>query len=90
MEGTDECLRRAGALAGPGTVLVKVAKPQQDLRFDVPVVGHETIATMAEVGASALCVEADLTVILDREALRAAADEAGIAVVARQAPERPS
>lgn len=84
MEGTDECLRRAGALAGPGTVLVKVAKPAQDLRFDVPVVGADTIATMAAVGASALCVEADMTVLFDREALCAVADEAGIAVIARR------
>jgi len=90
MEGTDECLRRAGALAGPGTVLVKVAKPQQDLRFDVPVVGAETVATMAEVGATALCIEADMTVVFDREALRATADQAGIAVVAREAPSESS
>jgi DUF1009 family protein len=84
MEGTDACLRRAGSLAGAGTVLVKVAKPHQDLRFDVPVVGTQTIATMAEVGASALCVEADMTVLFDRDAFREAADAAGIAVVARK------
>lgn len=84
MEGTDECLRRAGALAGPGSVLVKVAKPDQDLRFDVPVVGAETIATMAEVGATALCIEADMTVLFDPSAFRDAADAAGIAVLARR------
>ncbi|MCH7825070.1 MAG: UDP-2,3-diacylglucosamine diphosphatase LpxI [Acidobacteria bacterium] len=84
MEGTDECLRRAGALAGAGTVLVKVGKPDQDLRFDVPVVGASTIETMAEVGASALCVEADLTVLFDAEQFRSDADAAGIAVVARK------
>ncbi len=84
MEGTDECLRRAAALAGEGTVLVKVGKPDQDLRFDVPVVGASTIETMAEVGASALCVEADLTVLFDAEQFRGAADAAGIAVVARK------
>jgi len=87
MEGTDECLRRAGRLAGPGTVLVKVAKPNQDLRFDVPVVGAETVAAMAEVGSSALCIEADMTVVFDKEALRSTADEANIAVVARRATE---
>ena len=65
-------------------MLVKVAKPNQDLRFDVPVVGAETIATMAEVGASALCVEADLTVLFDAEEFRAAANAADIAVVARR------
>jgi DUF1009 family protein len=85
MEGTDACLRRAGDLAGPGTVLVKVAKPNQDLRFDVPVVGAETIATMAAVGASALCIEADMTVVFDKDALCSAADAADIAVVARRA-----
>ncbi len=84
MEGTDECLRRAGALAGEGTVLVKVGKPDQDLRFDVPVVGASTIETMAAVGASALCVEADLTVLFDAEQFRGDADAAGIAVVARK------
>jgi len=84
MEGTDECLRRGGALAGQGTVLVKVGKPDQDLRFDVPVVGASTIDTMAEVGASALCVEADLTVLFDAEQFRADADAADIAVVARK------
>ena len=84
MEGTDECLRRGGALAGVGTVLVKVAKPDQDLRFDVPVVGAETIATMVEVGATALCIEADMTVLFDADEFRAGANAADIAVVARQ------
>ena len=84
MEGTDECLRRAGGLAGEGTVLVKVGKPDQDLRFDVPVIGASTIATMTEIGASALCVEADVTVLFDAEQFRADADAAGIAVVARK------
>ena len=84
MEGTDVCLRRAGDLAGPGTVLVKVAKPKQDLRFDVPVVGAETIAAMEEARSSALCVEADMTVVLDLQELRARANAAGIAVIARR------
>ena len=84
MEGTDECLRRGGVLAGAGTVLVKVAKPGQDLRFDVPVVGAGTIATMAEVGATALCIEADMTVLFNADEFRAAANAADIAVVARR------
>lgn len=84
MEGTDECLRRAGALAGAGTVLVKVGKPEQDLRFDVPVIGAETIAAMIEAQASALCVEADLTVLFDAAEFCAQADAADIAVVARR------
>jgi len=62
MEGTDACIRRAGDLAGPGTVVVKVAKPDQDLRFDVPVVGAQTIAAMRDAGAGALAFEADFTV----------------------------
>ncbi len=84
MEGTDACLKRAGDLAGAGTVLVKVGKPEQDLRFDVPVIGAETIATMVEAGASALCVEADLTVLFDAAEFCSQADAAGIAVVARR------
>ena len=84
MEGTDECLRRAGHLAGGGTVLVKVGKPDQDLRFDVPVVGASTIGAMAAAGVSALCIEADLTVLFDAQQFRREADSAGIAVVARK------
>jgi DUF1009 family protein len=84
MEGTDECIRRAAGLAGPGTVLVKVAKPEQDLRFDLPVVGASTVATMAKAGATTLCVEAGTTVIVDAERCIAEADEAGIAIVGRR------
>ena len=51
MEGTDEVIRRAGRIAGPGTVVVKVAKPKQDMRFDVPVVGPGTLEAMREAGA---------------------------------------
>ncbi len=84
MEGTDACIRRAASLAGPGVVVVKVAKPEQDLRFDVPVVGAATVATMADVEASALCVEAGCTVIFDIELFREQADAAGLAVIARR------
>lgn len=83
MEGTDRCIRRAGELAGPGTVVVKVAKPDQDLRFDVPVVGLSTVTTMIEAGATALCIEAGCTVIFDAEELTERADGAGLAIVAR-------
>jgi len=80
MEGTDEVIRRAGRIAGPGCTVVKVAKPQQDMRFDVPVVGAGTIAAMHEAGAKTLGVEAGRTLLLDRAEVLAAADTAGIAV----------
>ncbi len=82
MEGTDACIRRAGDLAGPGTVVVKVAKPDQDLRFDVPVVGLQTIAAMREAGAGVLAFEADLTVLFDAEQIAAAVGD-DIGLVAR-------
>lgn len=82
MEGTDACIRRGGELAGAGVIVVKVAKPEQDLRFDVPVVGMGTLGTMAEVGAAALAVEAGKTVVFDGARLRRAAKEADIAVIA--------
>lgn len=91
MEGTDAAIRRAAALAGgrPLTV-VKVAKPNQDLRFDVPVVGLGTIATMREAHATALAVEAGITLLLDRERLIAAADAADIAIAGVAPLEAPA
>lgn len=83
MEGTDACIRRAGELAGPGCVVVKVAKPDQDLRFDVPVAGVNTLESMVAGGATALAVEAGITVLFDRERVVRLADQAGLAVVAR-------
>ena len=83
MEGTDAMIARAGALAGPGTRVVKVAKPNQDMRFDVPVVGVATIRAMAAVGADGLSIDAGRTLILDGTAFIAAADEAHIVVVGR-------
>jgi DUF1009 family protein len=80
MEGTDETIRRAGRIAGPGATVVKVAKPRQDPRFDVPVVGAGTIEAMREAGASVLAVEAGQTLLIDRDAFLAAADAAGLAV----------
>jgi hypothetical protein len=62
--------------------VVKVAKPKQDLRFDVPVIGIHTIATMKAAGATCLALEAHRTLIFDREAVRRAADGVGIAVIA--------
>ncbi len=80
IEGTDETIRRGGMLAGPGAVVVKMSKPGQDLRFDVPAVGLNTIATMREVKAAVLAIEAGKTLIFDRSEMRGIADRAGIAV----------
>ena len=93
MEGTDATIARAGEifrgmdLGGEASTLmrrltvVKVAKPNQDMRFDVPVVGVPTIDAMVAAGATCLCVEAGRTLVFDRERMMAAADAAGIAVV---------
>jgi hypothetical protein len=80
MEGTDEVIRRAGRIAGPGTTVVKVAKPRQDLRFDVPVVGAGTLEAMAEAGASTLAVEARCTLLIDRAEFLAEAERRGVVV----------
>lgn len=83
MEGTDEAIARAGRLAGPGVAVVKVAKPNQDMRFDVPVVGAPTIQAMGAVGATVLSIDAGRTLVLDGDAMMAAANELRIAVVGR-------
>lgn len=83
MEGTDATIRRAGTLAGQGFSVVKVAKPNQDMRFDVPVVGVATIEVMRAAGATALSLDAGKALIFERDAFAAAADAAGIAVVGR-------
>lgn len=83
MEGTDATVRRAGSLAKGRLTVVKVAKPNQDMRFDVPVVGVPTIETMAEAGATCLCVTAAKTLIFDREEMLALANRRRIAVVAK-------
>ena len=83
MEGTDETIARAARIAvGRPLVVVKVSKPKQDMRFDVPVVGLPTIATMKASGATALAIDAQRTLLFDREALIAAANDAGIAIEA--------
>jgi DUF1009 family protein len=79
IEGTDATIRRAGQLAGPGVVVVKGARLGQDRRFDLPSVGPATITAMVEAGAGCLAVEAGVTLILDRDAMRDAADRAGVA-----------
>jgi DUF1009 family protein len=84
MEGPAECSARAGALAGPGARVVKVAKPKQDMRFDVPVVGVRTVDVMRAAGADAISIDAGRTLILDGDAFVRAADEAGLVVVSRE------
>ena len=81
VEGTDEAIRRGGALANGGAVVVKRFKPQQDRRFDLPTVGPMTIEVMVKSGASVLAVEAGHALFLDRAEAIAAADKAGIAVL---------
>jgi len=83
MEGTDAVIARAGRLAGPGVCVVKVAKPNQDMLFDVPVVGVPTIAAMKEAGATILSIDAGRTLMIDGDAIVKAADEAGICIVGR-------
>ena len=83
MEGTDEVIARAGHLAGPGVRIVKVAKPNQDMRFDVPVIGFATIQAMRVAGAKALSVDAGKTLMIDGDAVITAADESDITIVGR-------
>lgn len=81
VEGTDAAIQRGGALAQSGCVVVKVSKPHQDLRFDVPAVGIDTIKNITAVGGAVLAVEAGKTILLEKEKLLRDADNAGIAVV---------
>jgi len=96
MEGTDAAIERAGRLMqsleeegdekastlGRGLTVVKIAKPNQDMRFDVPVIGLGTMESMIKAGATCLSLEAGRTLLFDREALLARANRAGIAIVA--------
>ena len=81
MEGTDATIRRAGELAKGKLTVVKVAKPDQDMRFDVPVVGVPTIQTMIDAGATCLSISAGKTLIFDREDMLQIANKSGICVV---------
>jgi DUF1009 family protein len=81
MEGTDATIRRAGDLANGKLTVVKVAKPDQDMRFDVPVVGVPTIQRMIDAGATCLSVTAGKTLIFDREEMIALANKNSITVV---------
>ena len=81
IEGTDEAIKRGGSLAGTGAVVVKTSKPQQDMRFDVPVVGLGTLRSMILVKARVLAVEAEKSILLEREELLREANAAGITVI---------
>jgi DUF1009 family protein len=82
IEGTDACIRRSGELCRQGGfTVVKVSKPQQDMRFDVPTIGVGTIESMVAARASVLAIEAGKTIIVDRPAVLSLADEHGLAIV---------
>ena len=82
-EGTNEAIRRGGTLAHEGAVMVKVAKPNQDMRFDAPVIGVETIRVAAEAKLRVIAVEAGRTLLLERDAISKLADRSKISIVAR-------
>ena len=86
IEGTDELLRRCAALRreGPGGVLVKVEKPGQERRADRPTIGPRTVALAAETGLVGIAVEANATIVIDRDEVIRAADQAGLFVVGIQ------
>ncbi|MDD3906254.1 MAG: UDP-2,3-diacylglucosamine diphosphatase LpxI [Candidatus Omnitrophica bacterium] len=81
IEGTDETIARSGRLMKGGFVVVKVARPNQDMRFDVPLVGLDTVKTLADSGGTALALEADKTLLMDRDALIKLADEKNISII---------
>ena len=82
-EGTNDAIKRGGALAHKGAVMIKVAKPNQDMRFDLPVIGVETIRVAAEVKLRVIAVEAGRTLFLERDAIIDLANRANISIVAR-------
>jgi len=82
-EGTNEAIRRGGALAREGAVMVKVAKPNQDMRFDAPVIGVETIRVAAEAKLRAIAVEAGKTLLLERKAIDDLAAHSKLSIIAR-------
>ncbi|PWB80089.1 MAG: DUF1009 domain-containing protein [Candidatus Methylomirabilota bacterium] len=81
IEGTDAAIRRGGALGNRGVVVVKVGRPDQDMRFDLPVIGPDTMAALEDAGATALALDADQTLMLERANVVAKADQLGLAIV---------
>lgn len=84
IDGTDATIRRGGELARGNAVVVKVCKPTQDFRFDVPAVGAQTVQTMHEAGASVLMIEAGRSLVFDRDDMIRLADQHGISIVAME------
>ncbi|WP_238388919.1 LpxI family protein [Roseimaritima ulvae] len=83
VEGTDACIERTGTLCRKGGwTLVKVAKPNQDMRFDVPTIGPQTIERVRAAGGTAIAIEAEMTIVVDQQQVIQAAEAAGIAIVA--------
>ena len=82
IEGTDEAIMRGAHYGKEGIVVIKVSKPHQDMRFDIPVIGPETIRLLKEVKAACIAVEAGRTIIIDKEKTIRSADESGIGIVA--------
>lgn len=87
IEGTDACIRRGGQLGRGGVTVAKSAKPKQDMRFDVPGVGPDTIDSMIAAGATALVIEAGRTLLVDRELTVDKANQHGISIVAMSGDE---
>ena len=87
IEGTDACIRRGGQLGRGGVTVAKSAKPKQDMRFDVPGVGPDTVNSMIEAGAVALVIEAGKTLVVDRETMVNKANQHGITIVAMAGDE---
>ena len=83
LEGTNEAITRGGTLARDGAVVIKVSKPNQDMRFDVPVIGVETVRIAAQSGVRVVAVEAGKTLLLERDAVIALANGSNVSVVAR-------
>ncbi len=82
-DGTNETIRRGGALGGSGVVVIKISKPNQDLRFDIPVIGMETISVAAEAQVRVIAVEAGRTLLLERDRVIETASDRGISIVGR-------
>ena len=82
LEGTNEAIKRGGTLAREGAVVIKVSKPNQDMRFDVPVIGVETILVAAESAVRVIAVESGKTLLLERDAITDLANRANISIIA--------
>jgi DUF1009 family protein len=81
IEGTDEAIKRGGLLANKGAVIIKISKPHQDMRFDVPAVGLETLHSMKKVDAKMLAIESGKCIIVDKEKFINEANKDGIAII---------